>query len=391
MSERPEREVSAQELELLRDLLRCVQDVAAETGHRRLLPDTLAAVQRLFADRGAGERAPKLVERLFGDILPAGPLTWPGHGPVSSEPGYPEPKPTPPEPWEPGEPGTPKSFPDRGPVSSEPGYPGPKPPQPEPWEPGEPGTPKPPEPTPGPQPEPTPAPQPEPGPEPEPPEPAPEPGPGPEPEERWQRGTVSILENFLDEGEMKELLEFALSRADEFEATTVVERERPQATVDPDHRSSTAIYDIGRFQGLIEEKLAAELPGQLERLGLSGFEAAKVEAQITATGDGGFFRAHSDNGSRRLSSRALTFVYFFNPEPRRFEGGALRIYDTFMAGTERRPGSRFEEIEPRGNTLVLFPPELVHEVREVSSEGGLAESRLTLNGWLHGGPPTASA
>lgn len=192
------------------------------------------------------------------------------------------------------------------------------------------------------------------------------------------------IDDFLTAEEVGALFEFTLSRASEFQPTAVVSREQAGGFVNRSHRNSTAIYDLDRFQELIERRLAEEVPKHLEQLGMEGFQPSRVDAQITATGDGGFFRAHSDNGSDRLSSRSLTFVYFFHPEPRQFEGGELRIYDTYLDGQERRPGGSSVQVEPRRNTLVLFPPELMHEVTMVRSPAdGLEGSRLTLNGWLH--------
>lgn len=307
--------------DLLRSFLRHVQDVAAETGDRNLTAGTLAGVQRFLAERGL-DSGPSAVEALFEGIIPVGAVTWRPQGPVFDEPGFPEP---------------------------------PKPPAPGPWEPGEPGPP---------------------------PEPPPEP---PSPERlSWKEAVSVVVGDFLTAEEVGSLLEFTLSRAGEFQPTTVVNREQVGGVVDRSHRNSTAIYDLGEFRELLERRLAEEVPKHLERLGMESFQPGRIDAQITATGDGGFFRAHSDNGSDHLASRGLTFVYFFHPEPRRFEGGELRIYDTYLGGGTRRPGGRSVQVEPRQNTLVLFPPELVHEVVTVrSGSDDLGSSRLTLNGWLH--------
>jgi Rps23 Pro-64 3,4-dihydroxylase Tpa1-like proline 4-hydroxylase len=49
---------------------------------------------------------------------------------------------------------------------------------------------------------------------------------------------------------------------------------------------------------------------------------------VTASTDGSYFRPHTDQGKSAIdATRKLTYVYYFNREPRGFTGGDLRIYD----------------------------------------------------------------
>ena len=86
--------------------------------------------------------------------------------------------------------------------------------------------------------------------------------------------------------------------------------------------------DLAQHQDVMLERIRAALPQVLDQLGMEAFSIADVEAQVTASNDGDFFHFHSDNGSDRVASRYLTFVYFFHREPRQFEGGELRIHDS---------------------------------------------------------------
>jgi len=113
------------------------------------------------------------------------------------------------------------------------------------------------------------------------------------------------------------------------------------------------------------------------------FDIASVEAQVTASNDGDFFHFHSDNGSDRVASRHLTFVYFFHREPRRFEGGELRIHDSRLDGDQYVSDGTYQSIVPQQNQIVFFPCEMMHEITPVKCESQLfADSRFTLNGWL---------
>ena len=110
---------------------------------------------------------------------------------------------------------------------------------------------------------------------------------------------------------------------------------------------------------------------------------AGVEAQITASNDGDFFRFHNDNGSEKVAQRYLTFVYFFQREPRQFEGGELRIHDARLEGQDYVSEGSYQTITPRQNQIVFFPCELMHEVTAVNCPSKLfADGRFTLNGWL---------
>jgi len=135
-------------------------------------------------------------------------------------------------------------------------------------------------------------------------------------------------------------------------------------------------------------RIRAVLPQALEKLGMEQFAIAGVEAQVTASNDGDFFRCHNDNGSDRVAARHLTFVYFFHREPRQFEGGELRLYDARLegdsyVGQNNYQTNVYQTIVPQQNQIVFFPCELMHEITAVKCPSGLfADSRFTLNGWL---------
>ena len=100
------------------------------------------------------------------------------------------------------------------------------------------------------------------------------------------------------------------------------------------------------------------------------FAIAGVEAQVTASNEGDFFHFHSDNGSERVASRYLTFVYFFHHEPRAFEGGELRIHDARLQNGEYVSEGTYQTIIPQQNQIVFFPCEVLHEITPVKCVRG---------------------
>jgi SM-20-related protein len=143
------------------------------------------------------------------------------------------------------------------------------------------------------------------------------------------------------------------------------------------------LMDISHHHDVVLERIKSVLPQILEKLAMEAFAITGVEAQITASNDGDFFRFHSDNGSERVASRSLTFVYFFHREPRGFEGGELRIHDARLEQGSYVSEGSYQTIIPQQNQMVFFPCELLHEVTAVKCASQLfADSRFTLNGWL---------
>ncbi len=192
-----------------------------------------------------------------------------------------------------------------------------------------------------------------------------------------------VLDEFLAPPELAALTRFTLEHEGDFSASEVVSPSADGGVVNYEHRRSRVLMDLAQHQDVMLERIKAVLPQVLEKLGMEEFSIADVEAQVTASNDGDFFHFHSDNGSERVSSRHLTFVYFFHREPRQFEGGELRVHDSRLeAGAYVSAGS-YQTIVPQQNQIVFFPCELLHEITPVNCSSQLfADSRFTLNGWL---------
>lgn len=192
-----------------------------------------------------------------------------------------------------------------------------------------------------------------------------------------------VLDEFLAPQELVELTRFTLEHEADFQASEVLSPTAEGGVVNYDHRSSRVLMDLGRYQDVMLDRIKTVLPQVLQRLGKEDFAMTGVEMQITASNDKDFFHFHSDNASDRVSSRYLTFVYFFHREPCSFEGGELRIHDARMQQGAYASEGTYQTIIPRQNQIVFFLCELLHEITPVKCPSGLfADSRFTLNGWL---------
>jgi len=192
-----------------------------------------------------------------------------------------------------------------------------------------------------------------------------------------------ILEEFLPPLELESLIQGTLRRESEFHVSEVISPGVNGGMADFEHRRSRVLLDIGTHGAALAASVKACLPRILPRLGHETFAVSHLEAQITASNDGDFFRWHNDNSHEEVALREITFVFFFHREPKKFRGGELRIYDSrWQDGYV--PTENYRNIVPRQNQLVAFPSCLAHEITLVDCPSrAFADSRFTVNGWFH--------
>jgi SM-20-related protein len=193
-----------------------------------------------------------------------------------------------------------------------------------------------------------------------------------------------VMDEFFAPEELNELTEFAISHEAEFSLSEVITPGENGSMVDYHHRRSRVLMNADRYENLVLQRIHACLPQVMQKLGGEVFPVKRVELQITASNDGDFFRHHSDCGAGDIETRELTFVYFFHREPKAFDGGELRIYDTRFENGEYCSTGNGQSITPGQNQVVFFPSSLVHEITAVRCPSqAFADSRFTVNGWFH--------
>ena len=197
------------------------------------------------------------------------------------------------------------------------------------------------------------------------------------------RAQCVVLDEFLAPQELDELVSYALEHEAEFQTSELISPNGDPGVTDYSHRRSRVLMDLGKHQEVILERIRGVLPRVLDQFGIEEFPVTHVEAQITASNDGDFFRAHSDDAQETIASRRITFVYFFQREPRQFAGGDLRLHDVREGAPYVSAGS-YQTVVPQQNQIVFFPCSVLHEITPVECPSrAFADSRFTLNGWLH--------
>ncbi|HEY1925869.1 MAG TPA: 2OG-Fe(II) oxygenase [Caulobacteraceae bacterium] len=193
---------------------------------------------------------------------------------------------------------------------------------------------------------------------------------------------LAVFDEFLAPMELGWAHDLVARQRSAFQASQVI-GDNDQGVQDPGHRRSHVLYDLGVFHQLMTVRLAWFFPHIVYRLGIPAFAITQVELQLTSSGEGEFFRPHTDNDNGPVRGRAITFVLFCHREPPRFSGGQLRLY-----GRDPGTGAALMEeatvVTPLQNRMVLFPSDRLHEVTPVACPShDILDTRLTLNGWLH--------
>ena len=189
------------------------------------------------------------------------------------------------------------------------------------------------------------------------------------------------FDDFLSQENVGRLVEFIQRHEADLNPSSVLAAPGDE---DLDIRRSRTLFELEEIWPMFEQQLIGLLPTMRSELGEPWFKLERVERQLTVHHDGDFFGVHNDSGGPEVLSRAVTYVYYFNIEPKQFEGGELWMYDYYDEDLVRNRGDSHLVIEPRHNSIVFFPSWVHHEVRPVRALAeGLEGCRMTVNGWFH--------
>ena len=194
---------------------------------------------------------------------------------------------------------------------------------------------------------------------------------------RTIRHPVVIQDGLLGDAEWSPLLARVLASEAQFQ---------PSATHDAraDYRHSLVLNPPPDLVEPVVRRVRSLTPDVLPELRVQPITVGVVEAQVTASIDGSFFGVHTDADRQKVPKRYLTYVYYFNRQPKAFSGGELRVYDDVLRNGKLARGETFQVIEPLHNRLVLFWARTMHEVMPVRMpSGAFGDARFTVNGWVN--------
>jgi SM-20-related protein len=188
-----------------------------------------------------------------------------------------------------------------------------------------------------------------------------------------------IIENFFGQALIDQLIDYVLENQGRFEESTVGSSE---GRIDQEVRVSSILRDFGPLKAEVKSLFKAAFPVALEQLRMPDFELYGTEREIVAHGNGAFYNRHIDTftGAGEFSVRALTAVYYFHAQPKKFQGGEIRLLPLRNSEVD----SAYLDIDPINDRLLLFPSWVPHQVMPVITESvDFKDSRFAINCWYH--------
>jgi hypothetical protein len=200
------------------------------------------------------------------------------------------------------------------------------------------------------------------------------------------------MTDFLSPPQHGRLLEHVLACRDGLHESSVID---PQGRRILDHtfrRSHTlAGPRLEEMWSMFEERLRGLLPGVRRALGMPWFPLGKVERQLAVHDNNGFFAPHVDISDAVTAKRRISGVYYFHRTPRRYAGGALRLYDTWVTPKGSTPAGTYTDLAPIDNSAVFFRSDAVHAVCPVRSEtDAFGDGRFAVTIWFWEGERRAA-
>lgn len=183
------------------------------------------------------------------------------------------------------------------------------------------------------------------------------------------------FDNLLDTQSNQFLLNYAVSRQAIFTQTELQKADE----YGRQQRTNLVTYEVGAPGETMRALIRENLPRICDRLNLPTIDIKFIQLKIASYLNGDFFKAHQDNGENH-PDRLISFVYYFNQEPKPYKGGDLLLYDSRF-DPRAYVRSVFTRIIPRNNSMIFFPSEYFHEVSPVETDTqDFSSSRFTMAG-----------
>jgi SM-20-related protein len=193
---------------------------------------------------------------------------------------------------------------------------------------------------------------------------------------RLIRYPVVMIDDFLPDAEWRALLARVLASEAQFIPSGTHDRRS-------DYRQSLVLNPPPELVHPVVARVRSVMPQVIPQLRIPPIVVGVIEAQVTASVHGSFFGVHTDAGTE-VRKRHLTYVYYFNRQPKAFDGGELRVYDDIVRNGKLARAETFSVIEPRHNRIVFFWARTMHEVMRVDVPSrAFADARFTVNGWIN--------
>jgi Rps23 Pro-64 3,4-dihydroxylase Tpa1-like proline 4-hydroxylase len=200
---------------------------------------------------------------------------------------------------------------------------------------------------------------------------------------------IIIIRDIFTKKENKEILEEAVKNKKEFEHSVIGTGKESSF-----RNNNTSYYDIiydhdrskSKLLDIIDtlfknDKFKQTLissPYPIHLFSKSNYH----ETQVSRYGDDGqFYKYHID--SFNDDSRLITMVYYFNEEPKKYNGGEIQFTNSpIYKGKPVDNNAELITIEPENNMAVIFGSRIPHTVLPTTSPKEFNRGRFSVNCWI---------
>ena len=201
-----------------------------------------------------------------------------------------------------------------------------------------------------------------------------------------------IVEDVFTNEENQKILEEAISLEDKFVNAMVGAEE---SFINNELRTNLSVYYDVIYNGRRNEspllKKIDELTLNTDLIGLMSSSIHPMtsytytnhhESQVSRYGEGEHYDWHID--SRNSQERLVTFVYWFNTEPKKYSGGELQLSNAPSVGGKiiECDDNEIKTIIPENNTMIIFGSHKSHRVLPTKSPKTFKDGRFSVNVWV---------
>ncbi|MGO8919010.1 MAG: 2OG-Fe(II) oxygenase [Stellaceae bacterium] len=181
-----------------------------------------------------------------------------------------------------------------------------------------------------------------------------------------EKSPYLLLDGFLDAALHAELLKFVMVHERDFTAAA---------------GQLPALRDFTAFSGLFRDRVRSLVPQLTIAFGIGEFPVGDVDCVLAAQGDGASLPPASRGGGAEAAAPAISYVFYFHNEPKHFTGGEFRLYNSRFADSRAEGAELAAEIEPKNNSILLFPSHCRHEMLPLRcTSSRFADSRFAVAG-----------
>lgn len=188
------------------------------------------------------------------------------------------------------------------------------------------------------------------------------------------------VEDFLSDELSQQIFSYAVESKESYTPSRVGVKVDVDE-IDESARISRVLRDLGPFDAVLQRKLHDFFPDMLAGLKMATFKVRdRIELELAAHGDGAFYKPHIDMRLGETADRVVSAVYYLHGNPKVFSGGGLRIFPV-----NNLPGDDLPiVIEPKHNSLLVFPSYVRHEVMSVACpNAAFKDYRFAVNCWVY--------